>query len=224
MCSSGEPVWLDLSGNALDGSFPSEMGLLTLLTGAFDIFFNGITGSIPSQLGALTGLSQFFNLFANSMVAICPALAAQAPLTFTSPANLHGSQSLSLTFHGGGAGSVNWLCKSGSVPSQLGALESLTTSFHLNENAFCGSIPTQVTALSTQVTSMWDVITGNHLGPTPCSSTSAVRFLPSLRVRLVRPTSPPVTTLALRPAPRPRRFRASTPPRRVRAGRIITTG
>ena len=40
--------WFDLGNNALTGTIPTELALLTKMTGFFNLAYNSLTGSIPS--------------------------------------------------------------------------------------------------------------------------------------------------------------------------------
>jgi Leucine-rich repeat (LRR) protein len=50
-------LWqLSLNNNALTGSIPFQIGLLTSLHVGLGLAYNALTGSIPSQIGLLTNL------------------------------------------------------------------------------------------------------------------------------------------------------------------------
>ena len=61
-CASGEVVDLYLPSLGIYHTLPSELGLLTALTGSFDLGGNPISGEIPSQLGELTGINTYFKV------------------------------------------------------------------------------------------------------------------------------------------------------------------
>ena len=52
----------------------------------------------------------------------------------------------------------------GRMPTELGRLNQMTASFVFVSNKLCNDVPTQVQALSSSVTSYWEVTTGNSFG------------------------------------------------------------
>ncbi len=140
---------LILLGNRLSGSIPTQLGNLSNLT-TLDLGHNGLSGSIPTQLGNLSNLTKL-DLFASGVSGSIPAeLGNLSNLTeLTLAANqLSGSIPTQL-------GNLSNLTKlslsynplSGSIPTQLGNLSNLTTLW-LDENQLSGSIPTQLGNLS----------------------------------------------------------------------------
>ena len=53
---------------------------------------------------------------------------------------------------------------SGRIPTELGRLDQMTAGFEFYSNKLCDDVPTQVQALSSGVTSYWQVTTGNSFG------------------------------------------------------------
>ena len=106
-----------------------------------------LDGSIPSELALATTITGF--TFYNN------------GLTGSVPSQLGAMSKLTGNFMLG----MNDL--TGSIPSEIGMLTKMTQIFRLNGNQFCDDIPSEVAALSTGVTTLWDITTGNDLG-TPC--------------------------------------------------------
>ena len=52
----------------------------------------------------------------------------------------------------------------GPLPTELGWLNQMTEIFRFHSNKLCSDVPTQVQALSSGVTSNWQVTTGNSFG------------------------------------------------------------
>ena len=50
------------------------------------------------------------------------------------------------------------------IPTQLGLMTSMAASYALKSNKLCSDVPDQVTAMSSSVTSYWQVATGNSIG------------------------------------------------------------
>ena len=81
------------------------------------------------------------------------------------------------------------------MPTELGRLDQMTQGFRFYSNQFCGSdVPTQVQALSSGVTSNWQVTTGNSFG-TMCP--------PSAQPSPVPTTPAPSTSKLPSPVPTP---------------------
>lgn len=117
-----EGLDLDLDFNALSGSIPIEIGLMTQLTLLSLHGRNHLLGSIPSQIGSLAQL-RLLSLNSNQLAgSIPPELGMLTQLT-------------SLVLH------INQL--TGSIPSQVGMLAQLA---HLDMfgNQMMGSIPSEV--------------------------------------------------------------------------------
>ena len=121
-CAAGHVDTLDLDGNQLAGSIPTQLGNLTALTDLY-LFSNQLTGSIPTQLGNLTALTHLY-LFNNQLTGSIP----------TQLENLTALTHLYL--------SDNQL--TGSIPTQLENLTALRW-LYLNNNQLTGSIPTTET-------------------------------------------------------------------------------
>ena len=70
-CTDSAVTWIDITGNALTGTIPSELGQLTSLTN-MDLSYNSLTGTIPSELDQLTALT-YMNLYSNSLNGTIPS-------------------------------------------------------------------------------------------------------------------------------------------------------
>ena len=140
---------LALSWNQLLGSIPPELGQLSTLT-SFDLSNNQLSGSIPPELGNLDNLTNL-NLISNQ-------LSGPIPLELT---NLNGLEYLNLSWNQLSGPippelsrlnrlkdlilAVNQL--SGVIPPELGYLSKLTY-LDLGANQLNGSIPTELGNLS----------------------------------------------------------------------------
>jgi len=121
-------VLMSLKTNSLAGSLPSEIGLLSKLTGLFldNQADESLVGPLPSEIGLLTGLKHL-DLQLNGIGG--PFVSEIGLLT-------------QLTYL-----SVFQNSLSGAIPSQLGLLTDLIT-FDLSDNVLTGSIPVELTGLS----------------------------------------------------------------------------
>ncbi|GAB4343467.1 MAG: hypothetical protein Kow0089_19280 [Desulfobulbaceae bacterium] len=171
-CNAGNTnvVQINLAGNNLSGTIPTELGNLSQLT-AISLSDNSLSGSIPGELGNLTGLEYLYlqnnsltgsipsglgnlanliqlNLDDNSLTgAIPPSLGNLDNLTFLTLSNntLSGSIPPQL----GNMGSLQYLYLdynnlSGSIPAELANLAGNTLPFlqlWLNNNKLCGTVP-----------------------------------------------------------------------------------
>jgi len=117
-------IEIDMHDNNLQGSIPSDLGLLNNLE-YLRLSYNSLTGSIPSELGLLFNLYWLY-LDRNSLTGFIPSeLRLLANLEY-----LH-LYSNSLT---------------GSIPSELGLLTKLYW-LYLHDNALTGTVPNEVCAL-----------------------------------------------------------------------------
>jgi len=148
-CSGGHVSGLDLSGNQLTSSIPTELGNLTNLT-YLDMSGNQLTGSIPTELGNLSNLT-YLVMSGNQLTGSIPTeLGNLSNLTYLSlssnqltgsiPSELGNLSELSQFYLSG-----NQL--TGSIPSELGNLSELSQ-FYLSRNQLTGSIPSELGNLS----------------------------------------------------------------------------
>ena len=150
---NGRVTALDLLGNRLSGSIPTQLGNLSKLTD-LTLSFNGLSGSIPTQLGNLSNLTTL-KLFGNRLSGSIPAqlgnLSKLTDLTLTGnqlsgtiPAQLGNLSNLTYL-------SLSYNQLSGSIPTQLGNLSKLQTLYlegNGDGNGLSGSIPTELGNLS----------------------------------------------------------------------------
>lgn len=133
---------INMSGNALTGAIPVELGTLTNLT-TLNLRFNQLSGSIPSSLGNLESLNGLF-LRSNQLSGPIPPELGSLPnlmnldlylnqLTGTIPPQLGSLAKLRNL-------SLNQNQLSGSIPPELGLLTSLDV-LALSSNQLSGSIP-----------------------------------------------------------------------------------
>ena len=121
----GRVTRLELGGNDLAGTIPSELGDLSNLT-HLNLAFNELSGEIPAELGNLSNLTGLW-LYGNQ-------LSGEIPPELGSLSNL-----TELTL------AQNQL--SGEIPSDLGGLSNLTR-LDLDFNELSGEIPTELGGLS----------------------------------------------------------------------------
>ena len=69
-CNESEQTTINLQSNSLEGSLPSEIGMLLSLT-FLDLDFNLINGTIPSEIGMLSSLYWLY-LHQNSITGTIP--------------------------------------------------------------------------------------------------------------------------------------------------------
>ena len=113
---------LDLRGQQLGGTIPTELGLLVKVS-RLDFTECLLSGSVPTELGALVELAAAFILGKNEL--------------------------------------------SSSMPTELGKLRKLTKDFQLYSNRrLCGSIPTEIQALSSSAALGWRLVSGTSIGTT----------------------------------------------------------
>ena len=176
---------LSLGDNNLEGSLPSELGMLTALGGAGNLYFefNSLTGTFPSEIGLLTNLkNRAIDFEGNVFTGLLPSELGQ--LSGELRAHIH-TASLEVDSHFHRVAVLTYYFDfednsfSGLIPSELGQLP-ITSWFSLTSNQFCGLIPSEVAALSTQLDS-WMITSSNSIG-TPCPSpapTSVPTSLPT---------------------------------------------
>jgi len=164
-----------LNSNNLDGTIPSEIGLLLLLT-QLDLDTNDLSGSIPSEIGELSSLARI-DLYTNDLDGAIPT---QIGESFSQ-----------LTHLGLFDNNLN-----GNIPSQIGLIANLQT-LVLSNNNLTGEIPFQLQNLASL--SQCNVWFGNHLtcdpsyptGVTRCMGTTGVYDYSGLTDS---PRCPPVTS------------------------------
>lgn len=154
-CDGHNVVGIDLQNNNLDGSIPSELGLLTTLMILNLARNNGISGKLPTDLGHLTSLVHL-SLVHNSLTGPIPPQFGQ----------LTALQSLDVAF--------NYL--SSAMPSELGILTELET-FRIYSNSLSGRIPLELGNLTKL--KRFDIGQNKlkHNGPLPIWHVSTLRQL-----------------------------------------------
>ncbi|MFV0393346.1 MAG: toxin Cry1Ac domain D-VI-related protein [Coprobacillaceae bacterium] len=143
-------TWLELWGNQLEGSIPSNIGNMSNLKHLF-LQRNNISGSIPSSIGELTSLQQFV-LYENNLSGSIPTEVGNMvsleqfqlqnnKLTGSIPATLGNLPVLD---------NINLRDNliSGSIPAELGNLP-LLKSLQLSNNPLTGEIPTELGNITT---------------------------------------------------------------------------
>ncbi|XP_076931405.1 uncharacterized protein LOC143596534 [Bidens hawaiensis] len=121
-CSQNELEILKLDNNALSGSIPDSLSILTNLR-SLDLSFNKLTGPIPESLGKLRSL-QVLYLSYNLLISPIPKFHGQLTILHLAYNNL-----------------------SGSIPDSLGKLTALKDIF-MKSNRFTGSIPVSLGTLT----------------------------------------------------------------------------
>jgi Leucine-rich repeat (LRR) protein len=115
-----------LVGNQLEGSLPTQLGLLTALTTLAASFNDQLTGPLPSELGLLTNLTVMLGLMSCHFTGTIPTQLGQ--LKSIEELKVRGNQ---LT---------------GQVPSELGQLTSLGF-LSVANNSLSGPIPQELSGL-----------------------------------------------------------------------------
>jgi len=154
-CSGGHVSKIDLSGNQLSGSIPTELGNLSNLRWLW-LYSNELTGSIPRELGNLSYLREL-HLGGNQLTGSIPSELGNLSYLrelHLSPNELTGSIPSEL----GNLSNLRWLYLShneltSSIPSELGNLSNLRW-LYLSHNELTGSIPTELGNL-TYLTRLW---------------------------------------------------------------------
>lgn len=155
-CDAGNTMVteLDLSGNNLTGSIPTELEDLSNMQVLF-LHTNQLSGSIPSQLGSLMNLEYLYLLYNNLTGSIPSELG-----------NLSNLEYLSLGFNN----------LTGNIPTELGSLPILL-GLGLYSNQLTGNIPTELGSL---LTLEWLRLESNQLSgniPTELGNLSSLFML-----------------------------------------------
>ncbi|MBO1348618.1 MAG: putative Ig domain-containing protein [Hormoscilla sp. GUM202] len=164
--SSLQYLWL--YNNDLSGTLPSELGDLTNLH-LLDLNDNSLSGPIPSELGELGNL-QFLDLYSNDLSGPIPSELGELGNLQELDLN-HNSLSGPIPSELGSLGNLRILdlnhnSLSGPIPSELGSLGNLRI-LELNHNSLSGPIPSELGSLSNLIELDLD---GNYLsGPIPDS-------------------------------------------------------
>ena len=116
---------IELSGNSLRSSLPTEFGRLEKMVGPFTLSSNALTSAIPTELGV--GLHQLTSLVALNSNLLSSAVPSELGI-------LHKMWQLDL--------SSNSL--SSTIPTELGTAHKWTYGFEFNLNALTGPIPSEL--------------------------------------------------------------------------------
>ncbi|MCP5050355.1 MAG: hypothetical protein GY940_24540, partial [bacterium] len=169
---------INLSGNTLTGSIPSELGNLSNLEQLY-LYDNQLSGSIPPELGNLGNLQQLHLYYTQLTGSIPPELGNLSNLReLYLPYNQLGG---SIPSELGNLSNLEHLYLrsnqlSGSIPPGLGNLGNLK-SFDLTYNQLGGNIPPQLENLSNLI---WLELTSNTLSgniPPELGNLSNLEFL-----------------------------------------------
>jgi len=72
-CNSfGSVDSLRLDSNRLNGTLPTQIGLMTAMESMFSFGYNSITGTLPTQIGLMTAMESHFYLPSNSITGTLP--------------------------------------------------------------------------------------------------------------------------------------------------------
>lgn len=144
-CTSGEVTTVDLGGNGVKGTLPSQLAQLTALS-ILNIDESHLSGTLPTGLGALSGLTTIMFGSNRRLSGTLPQLGSTAlQVIDLSGTRLSGSLPTALCpklqrIH------CDHSSISGTVPTQLGHLSSLQALW-LMETHISGSLPTQISRL-----------------------------------------------------------------------------
>ena len=147
-------VKINLAGNGLTNSLPTEIGFFSRLVSSLIMAENTLTQVIPSELGHLVNITKSIDLSENDFIGTIPtqlghltSLTAELDFRFNMLSGPIPTQIGTLTLLSNGfiVGS-NHL--SGSIPTQIGLLRFLTERLELYSNSLTGDLPTELGHLS----------------------------------------------------------------------------
>ncbi len=184
---------LNLRGNQLSGSIPSELGSLNNLESLW--LSGGLSGSIPSSLGNLSNLELLYLVSPSS-----GGLSGSIPSSLGNLGNLEllvlaGRQFGSIPSWMGNLGDLEQLVLhgvSGSIPSALGNLSNLKSLNLAYNDGLIGSIPPALGNLG-NLTSMNLFDSSNLSGPLPTSLTR-LDLLDTLDIRFTGLCAPRIAS------------------------------
>ena len=167
---SGAVSTVVLNGNNMAGSLPTEVGLLTEVRYALDLYSNTIGGYLPTQIGQLTQLNSL-DVQGNILSGTMPTEAGQST-SLSTFLHVQGNPKLSGTLPTEFAAltklkAFHWTQSklSGTLPTAIGAMTALTA-IGLNGNSLSGTLPTEVGLLTNLQSSL--KLSDNQLtGPIP---------------------------------------------------------
>ena len=137
--------------NSIHGTIPTEVGYLSRSQYSLDLAVNSFYGKLPTEIGYLSTMTNNLNTRTNDITGEIPTEIGK--LSMLSSYGLF----------------MNDNSHTGAIPTELGSLSLLLSTsayFRLQYNKLCDDVPTEVAALSSEVSS-WIIALGNSLG-TPC--------------------------------------------------------
>ena len=166
---------IDYGEASLTGTVPTQIGTLTGVT-FFDVGKNKLTGTLPSEFGRLSQIihtrhaggagSHFFNY--NELSGTIPTELGNLEHPFVICENLFNGTIPTELGRMGTHFALSYNSLSGKLPTQLGNLVKVDNGFYTKGNPeLCGSIPSEVAALSNLVSTDWQISSFTSLG-TPC--------------------------------------------------------
>ena len=195
----------------------AQLGQLSGLEAKIEFSRNSLIGTLPTEIGNWVKLQNGFqvttyNTHGNSMTGKIPTELGRLGRNFTGCEKSDDDNTEECTmFYGFDLGRNSF---SGNVPTQLGQLRKIRSYFGLHSNELCGTIPAEVSALSSQIvaagSTFWAVEAGNSFGtacptPGPTSPTALPTLSPTV---LPTPTTSPPTN---KPTPKPASSPAPAP-------------
>ena len=176
-CTAGEVTTVDLGGNGVKGTLPSQLAQMTALR-VLNIDESHMSGTLPAGLGALSGLTTIMFGSNRRLSGTLPQLGSTAVQVIDlSATRLSGSLPTALCpklervhlDHTAISGTVPtqlghlvrlqalWLMEthiSGSLPTQLGRIDMLTLGFSLAKTRLSGTLPSEIGRLR-RLQHMW---------------------------------------------------------------------
>jgi Leucine-rich repeat (LRR) protein len=148
--TSSNVIFINLRGNHLVGTIPSEIGGLTALQGLY-LDSNKLSGSIPTTVGSLSNLVEL-------TLSNAPTAVDLNQLTGPIPASIGSLSKLQTLVLSGNA-------LNGPIPQEIGNLKALVT-LNLSGNQFTGGIPSSFAQLTNlQILEVSNA--GLSIGPIP---------------------------------------------------------